>query len=463
MILGVKLLRFSASPIVRIGFAAAWSGLAAGCAGYEPNQLPRQPNLAATVAALDRAKPGNGQISPEQPLTLADVGLLAVQNSPDLKAVRARRGVGQAQVIQAGLLPDPVLSGSYGVLLAGPDFANAFSAALTADIAALVTLSARREAASKASLQVDADVVWQEWQTNRQAQILAIDIVEQGRLLQSLEQTLDLLQKRAETTAKGVAQGNATLQMLAPEAVAVTSLQTQLDAAALAQERQWQNLDALLGLEPSVRPQLDTKLRVSVLSEAETAAMLQSLPSRRPDLIALQLGYASEEATLRAAVLGQFPALTLGPSYASDTARVQTFGPAITVGLPIFNRNRGAIAIQRATREQLRIEYQARLDTAYGGAKALMANIAILTKQLRAARGGLGQARMLGANAEGALRGGLLDELSYVDLVIARLEKERQVIDLERQLLDERNSLATLLGAGLPPVRLVTPKQASLI
>ncbi len=463
MTLHPRYLRFSGQAVFRIGFTAAWAGFAAGCAGYEANQLPLQPALVATVAALDRARPGGGQIPAEQPLTLADVGLLAVRNSPDLKAVRARHGVAQAQVIQAGLLPDPVLAGSYGVLLAGPDFANAFSASLTADIAALVTLSARREAASKAAQQVDANVVWQEWQTMRQAQTLVIDIVEQGRLLRSLEQTLGLLQKRAATTAGGVAQGNATLQMLAPDVAAVTSLQTQLDIAALTQERRWQSLDALLGLEPWVRPQLATDFLVPELSETEIAAMLRSLPERRPDLIALQLGYASQEAKLRAAVLGQFPALTLGPNYASDTARVQTIGPAVTVGLPIFNRNRGAIAIERATREQLRAEYEARLATAAGGARALLANIALLTKQLRAARAGLGQSRMLAANAEGALRGGLLDELSYVQLIVARLEKERQVIGLEQQLLDERTALATLLGAGLPPVRLVTPKQASLL
>ena len=34
--------------------------------------------------------------------------------------------------------------------------------------------------------------------------------------------------------------------------------------------------------------------------------MLAALPRRRPDLIALQLGYASQEARTRAAVLGQF-------------------------------------------------------------------------------------------------------------------------------------------------------------
>ena len=284
MTLHTRYVRFTRKAVFRIGFTAAWAGLAAGCASYEANELPLRSTLVASVAALDRTKQGGGQISAEQPLTLTDVALLAVQNNPDLKAIRARRGIAQAQVIQAGLLPDPVLSGSYGVLLAGPDFANAFSASLTGDIAALVTLSARRQAASKAAQEVDANVVWQEWQTNRQAQQLVIDIVEQGRLLRSLEQALDLLQTRAATTARGVAEGNATLQMLAPDAAAVTSLQTQLDTAALAQERQWQSLDALLGLEPWVRPQLATELRVPVLSEGETAAMLRSLPSRRPDL-----------------------------------------------------------------------------------------------------------------------------------------------------------------------------------
>ena len=166
---------------------------------------------------------------------------------------------------------------------------------------------------------------------------------------------------------------------------------------------------------------------------------------------------------VRGAVLGQFPALTLGPNYGSDTTRVQSLGPSISVALPLFNRNRGQIAIQRATREQLRVEYTARLAAAEGGARALLANIAVLQRQLAAARAGLGQARSLAADAEGALRGGLLDELSYVQLVITRLEKERQVIGLEQQLIDARTSLATLLGVGLPPVQLIPPENPSLL
>ena len=448
-------------PLKLAALAAVWGALA-GCTSGPPPPLAQLARLAPDVGSLDRTRPDGALIPADRPLTPAELGLLAVQNSPDLRAARARRGVAQAQVIQAGLLPDPVLSGSYNVLLAGPAFANAIGATLTQDVSALVTLSARRRAARETALQVDADLVWQEWQTISQAQTLTIDLVEQARLLASLEQTLDVFKQRASLTAAAVRQGNATLVNLAPDVAALTSLQTQFDAAILAQEQRWQSLDALLGLLPNVRPMLATGLNIPSITAAEADALLASLPDRRPDLIALQLGYAAQQASLRAAILGQFPALTLGPNYGNDTSRVQSFGPSASLTLPIFNRNRGQIAIQTATREQLRAEYLARLDTAAGGARALLTNLTLLERQLSQSRAGLTQARALAADASGALRSGLLDELTFVELLSARLEKERQVISLEQQVFDDRTALATLLGIGLPPVKLVPPKESSI-
>ena len=386
-----------------------------------------------------------------------------MQNSPDLRAVRAQQGVGRAQVIEAGLLPDPVLSGSYNVLLAGPGIADAIGATLTTNLTALVTLAPRRRAAQASAMQVDANVVWQEWQTISQAQTLTIDLVEQGRMLRRLDETLGLLRMRGDIAARALAQGNATLQVIAPFAVELTALQTERDAAALLQEQRWQRLAALLGLQPGVRPQLSTALHIPVIGPAEALRLLATLPQRRPDLIALQLGYRAQEENLRAAVLAQFPALTLGPNYGNDTSRVQSVGPSLSITLPLLNRNRGQVAIQRATREQLRQEYAARLATAEGGARALLANLDLLERQLRAARAGLAGAEALAASADQGLRAGNLDVLSYVQLVSARLGKERQVIGLEQQVFDQRTALATLLGAGLPPVQLVPPKGPGLI
>ena len=430
--------------------AAALCAVLTGCATDRPQPLARQPQLAPSIAGLDRTRPDGTTIPGNQPLTLADIAVLAVSNSPDLQAVRAQKGLARAQVLQAGLLPDPVLSGSYNVYIAGPAFANAIGATLTGDVAALITLRTRRRAAQAAADQTDASVLWQEWQTIARARTLAIDLVEQRRLLRSLEHALDLLQRRATTSRQAVKEGNATLQSLAPDLAALTSLRTQYDAAVLAQEQRWQALDALLGLDPSVRPLLADNPRMPPIEPGDAAAMLASLPTRRPDLIALQLGYRSQEANVRAAVLGQFPATTFGANYGSDTARVQSAGPAGSIALPLFNGNRGALAVQRATREQLRAEYAARLAAAAGGAKALLVNIALEDNQLAMARAGLGSSQALANGAQQALRAGLIDELSYVQLVTTRLEKERQVIGLEQQVMDERIALATLLGAGLP-------------
>ena len=463
---GFRIIKFlaiklgSISPM--LATFAALCGLLAGCTTVPPGSLAPAARLAPDVESLDRTQLDGPLIPADRPLTPAELGLLAVQNSPDLRAARSRRGVAQAQVLEAGLLPDPVLSGSYTVLLAGPAFANALAATLSQDVTAVVTLSARRRAARQTALQVDADLVWQEWQAISRAQTLAIDVVEQGRLLANFEQTLDALSQRASITAAAVRQGNATLQSLAPDLAALTSLQTQYDATTLAQEQRWQSLDALLGLLPNVRPMLATTLDIPSIPAAEIARLLETLPERRPDLIALQLGYSAQQATLRAAVLGQFPALTLGPNYGSDTSRVQTLGPSVSLSLPLFNRNRGQIAIQQATREQLRAEYLARLDTATGGTQALIANLALLERQLKQARAGVAQTRALAADAANALRSGLLDELTYVELLTTRLEKERQVIGLEQQVLDDRTALATLLGVGLPPVMLIPPKEPSL-
>ena len=58
-------------------------------------------------------------INPRHAVNGDQVALLAVQNNPDLRAVRAQHGVAQAQVLQAGLLPNPQFTGAFLPLVAG--------------------------------------------------------------------------------------------------------------------------------------------------------------------------------------------------------------------------------------------------------------------------------------------------------------------------------------------------------
>ena len=72
------------------------------------------------------------------------------------------------------------------------------------------------------------------------------------------------------------------------------------------------------------------------------------MEERRLDLLALKMGYQSQEERLRAAVLAQVPKINIGFAHASDTTHVITTGFAVTIDLPIFDRNQGHIAIETA-------------------------------------------------------------------------------------------------------------------
>ncbi|WP_204320379.1 hypothetical protein, partial [Proteus vulgaris] len=65
--------------------------------------------------------------------------------------------------------------------------------------------------------------------------------------------------------------------------------------------------------------------------------------------------------------------LVLGASVSSDNAKVINGGPNAQIGLPVFDRNQGNIAIARATRAQLNREYAARLAAVTGEVGALLA------------------------------------------------------------------------------------------
>ena len=54
-----------------------------------------------------------------------------------------------------------------------------------------------------------------------------------------------------------------------------------------------------------------------------------------------------------------------------DTSAIYSAGPQVSIELPLFDRGEATIAAERATREQLRLEFEARLAQAAGEIEAL--------------------------------------------------------------------------------------------
>ncbi|WCT72209.1 TolC family protein [Sphingomonas naphthae] len=439
---------FDARRVVR-GLPAAFAMLLGGCAAYAP--LP----LDTAAPPLATAPPFTG------PLTIALAVDRALADNPDLRAARMKHGVAQAQRVQAGVLPNPSLAGAILPLLSGAGTVPAWNIALSQDIKSLITYRSKRRAAQDAAAQVDADILWQEWQVAGQARQITLDLIEGERTRPLLLDAFALLRERNRVMRQALAAGDATLVTASPSLVAFGAARTALDQLDQKQLQLRHQLNALLGLAPDVMLPLAAQADLPPFDPVSIRADLATLADRRPDLLALQLGYQAQEEAVRQAILMQFPDLVLGGSVASDNSKVINGGPQATIGLPIFDRNQGNIAIARATRAQLRAEYAARIAATEGEVRALLAQREQLAAQLAVARRDLPAIRTAAQRASAAFGDNLLDERAYVDLVIQRFTREQEIAALDLALRDREVAIQTLIGAGLPAASTIVPPGAS--
>jgi outer membrane protein TolC len=426
------------------------AGLAA-CATYHAAPLASAPPLRNSVAELHHQLPDGSAIAVAGPLSLRDVAALAVLNDPDLVAARAQHDVAAADLLTAGLPPDPSITGGFAALLSGPGTMPAITAGFTQDVGALITYRATRQAAEAGLAQVDAGILWQEWQVASQAEQLAVAISADQANVASLETDNTVLSSVYRATQAQIAQGNLTLNEGAVSMAALAGVQSALDTARQSAAHDQNQLDALLGLEPGTVIPL-AMVDVAPLAQGVVEPALATLAQRRPDLIALRYGYTQADAKLRAAILSQFLPLSLGGTGGRDTSGVYSAGPQVTLTLPLFNRNRGAIAAAQATRAALAAQYQASLASAVGGARALNASIALLHGQEIEAQAQAEQAAAMLRSARGAYEAGQISATAFATLQATAGERMRAFVALRGQVQTAEISLATLLGLGLPPL-----------
>lgn len=424
-----------------------------GCATYHPKPLPTAPDLARspalTVPADTFALPGlQPHPFPTNGLDEMAVITLAVFNNPDLKAARLQAGVAGAQLLEAGLLPDPVVSGG----LARSSLHTGYNIGLSEDLQALITRGAAKAAAKERVRQVNLEILWQEWQVAEKARELFIQSRADRQLQRVLTATRDLLAVRYHRGEGALALGNATANTVSADLTALTDADTQLSQLQLDANLTRHELNQLLGLRPNLELSLIGQSESRSLSREECQAAVATLPHRRADLLALQAGYQSQEQLLRKAILAQFPSMSAGVEQARDPVEgVNTIGLTVNMTLPLFNRNRGQIAIQQATRAVLYQTYQARLDQAVSDADQVWKAAQIMARQLRDLDARLPALEKTAAAAERSFRQGNLDAGAYASLKANFLTEQANAIRLRASLEQARSALATLLGLPFDP------------
>jgi len=332
--------------------------LLAGCA-----TVPRQGGF-TSVAALSKQRTGAtviwDQDSPADqrvhsavrkllmhPLTAQAAVQIALLNNPELQARYEQLGVSQADLVQAGLLTNPVFTFDFR-FPAAP--AHGWDASIAQNFLDILLLPARKKMATAqfAATKMDvANAVVTLAQRTRAAYYRLVGDQQMVRLENTIKQgaaaQLDLAKKlRQAGNAPPIAYDQ---QLTLYEHI---RLQLAMDNATVLEDHE--RLNAIMGLW-GLKGNWTIPSRLPVPPKHDVALKgLESLAIRH------SLALAAARKQLRAAaiavkisgVAGLLPGAGIGLDYVRDPDVRGTLGPAISVPLPIFNQGQPQVAIAKA-------------------------------------------------------------------------------------------------------------------
>ena len=442
---------------------AALFAVLSGCERYSPQPLdsntidnslkvPGDHDLQARVAGLRNPQlrpPQRLEFHPELGLSPDEAAVLAVLLNPSLRAQRDAHGIAQAALLQAGILPNPQLTYSYDWNTGGTTLGNlnAYGIGLNYDVTALISHAAKANAAGYNAESVDLTIAWQEWQIAQAAKMAVYDLLSlQSQLAladevdRRLGENLNVVQKAADLRLKN-AVDLAAAQSASHDAHAIV-LQARHDV-----EHQRQMLNRAMGLPPQIQVVLRKGLALaSEFDPPEPAQLFSHLESARLDLVGLRQGYQSQEQTVVAACLDQIPRISLGLNRARDNTNVRSIGIGLNIDLPLFDRNQGVIATEKANRQKLFDEYLSRVYEARADIAVAIADIHALNAQIKDVREALPSLQKLVEVYKQAVDHGNADVLSYYVAWNNLTQKNLDLLKLQQQLADSRVALEIAAG-----------------
>ncbi len=405
------------------------------------------------VAELREPQLRSVRFDPASGLTPDSAAALAVLLNPQIRSLRSQKQLASAQLLTAGILPNPQFNFSQDIPYGGIDTGsiNQFGLGLDWEITSLITRDAKVQSARASSESIDLSVAWQEWQIAQAARIAVFDLVALRQELALAQQVDHDLRQSATNIRKAVDTHDKTVLDLAAADAASGDAHTTVQQIARDTRRQELALARAIGLPPThaikIDPAVALPSRAPLPSEDELAADFET---HRLDLLALRRGYQSQEQTLRAAVLAQFPRVSLGFSKMRDTFDVKTVGFGVVVDVPIFDRNQGVIAQETATRERLFDEYCQRVFETRADIAAAIDDVQAIEDQLDAQQAAIPSLQKLVDTYRVNLDRGNVDVLSYYTALGNLVAKQIDVLKLQQQLADNRIALEIAIGRYIP-------------
>lgn len=307
--------------------------------------------------------------SPPLADTLADFEALALANHPAIRSAIAAVAAARGQAQQAGLGPNPTLQG--GSPQWGGD-SSMYGAYLSQEIVTAHKLRLDRQAALQGVLQAEADLVAIRFQLLSEVRSQFYRTLALQRRVEALGRIVELSKRSYETSQKLTRGGEGTrvdeLQLRIQYRRATATAQAtaaELDAAK-------RRLSAVVGLPDLVVHGLEGDL-AAALPDFEYEPALDGIFQENSRIQRAQLEIARQRVLLRRARVEPIPNLTLqgGYQYQAQEPNNQPLA-FISVPVPLWNRNQGAVSASRALVSKAAADLQAtQYDLAAQAAEAI--------------------------------------------------------------------------------------------
>jgi outer membrane protein TolC len=378
-----------------------------------------------------------------------EAAILAVLHNPELRFARNRRGIVNAQLLQAGLLPNPRFSYNFAAPSGGLESGKVQGYGLSLDweVTSLLTQTNRVAAASAEKQAIDLQIAWQEWQVAQAAKLACSQWLVYAKQQALLEASRQRLQSNSKQLQQALDQGLVTvldsLTATTAQAALESRLQTILQQKALQQKR----LNRALGLKPDESIPLQQTIELTdALTVPNFEQLTRHLQQHRLDLQALQQGYQAQEEQLRIAILQQFPKISIGLTHTKNNSNYYTVGAGIALTLPVFDQNQGAIALASATRKLLFDEYSNRNFQTKADIAELLVTVTSLNNEIQTTHAALSNLETLLSAYHIANDLGQIDRLSYYTAWNKVTDKKVDLLSLQLHVLEVRIALETATG-----------------
>lgn len=450
--------------VIRLTVIVISLAMAAACATYHPMPLDSEaeqkvlapPDMKAVMEEAGNIKHPvlkPIEINIDDGLSPDEAAILAVLANPELKAVRDRSMLANAQLLQAKLLPNPVFSYSRDVPSGGSDqgTVQGYGTGLEWLVTSILTHGLHKKAAQAEAKSVNLGIAWQEWQVAEAARLQVYRLIVSERELEPARKTEGRLAGDLAAVKKAVELGEMTNDDLATAQAAWYQGKQAVLGIEQELEKNRQELNGMLGLPPDYKMPIQKNVALPDRPSLPKAGdIVESLSSSRLDLLALKQGFLSRDAELRAAIRAQFPSIVLGINHLKDTGNVITKGYTVSMDLPVFDRNQGAIAEARASRKQLYDDYGARLFEARAQVSEILSDMKIMKQRIAAAEKTLPELRSLAESYRKALDDGTVTVFDLTRAERATLEGRIELLKLRFNLVELGTALELASGRYFP-------------